>query len=41
MGVTDKFAIHQEMVVAGFMDSSLIYEKSEKAVAQENGGEKK
>ena len=41
MGVTDKFVIHQEMVVAGFMDSSLIYEKSEKAVAQENGGEKK
>ena len=41
MGVTDKFVIHQEMVVAGFMDSSLIYEKSEKAVAQENRGEKK
>ena len=41
MGVTDKFVIHQEMVVAGFMDSSLIYVKSEKAVAQENGGEKK
>ena len=39
MGVTDKFAIHQEMVVAGFMDSSLIYEKSVKADKQENGGE--
>ena len=37
MGVTDKFVIHQEMVVAGFMDSSLIYEKSEKQLRRKTG----
>ena len=40
MGVTDKFVIHQEMVVAGFMDSSLIYEKSEKSSCAGKQGRK-